>query len=61
MQGLENSIKKSYERQIIAADNNIDNIRIKRTTITRKEKSKEKYLYRYFTRQTGETEHEKKK
>ena len=57
--GLEDNIKKSKERLITATIKNTDNIKINRTTITRKQKWEEKQLYGYFKRQTNENSHEK--
>ena len=47
---LEDYIKKSKERLITATRNNPNNVRIKRTTITRNLKWEEKQLYGYFKR-----------
>ena len=44
---------------IKATRNNMDNRRINRTTINRKQEWVEKPLYRYFERKTGEISHEK--
>ena len=51
---LDDCIKKSKERLITAVNNITDNIMIHRTTISRKQKCKEKQLYWYLNRQTGE-------
>ena len=49
MRALEDDIKKSKEKLITANSNSIDNIRINRITITRKQKwRKKKQLYGYF-------------
>ena len=59
IQRLEDYIKMRGGRLITATRNNIDNTSINRTKITRKEKWKEKQLYRYFKWQISETSHEK--
>ena len=60
IQRLKDDLKKSKERSIAAINNSISNINTDRkTTITRKQKWKEKQLYRYFKQQTGEIVHEK--
>ena len=48
------SAKKSKERPITATRNNTDNIRINKTTITKKQKWEEKQQYGYFKQQTSE-------
>ena len=59
-EGLEDYIKKSKEIFIAATRNNsTGNIKIKRTTITKKQKWEEKQLYKSFKRQTNEMSHEK--
>ena len=57
IQGLEDYIKKSKERPRTAASNSIDNIRINRTTITKKQKWEENQLDEYYKRWTGEISH----
>ena len=55
---LEDYIKK-YEGRLITVTRNINNARINRTTITRKQNLEEKRLYGYFKRQESEISNEK--
>ena len=48
IQGLENYIKMSKERLITVTRSSTDNIKINRTSISWKQKRKEKQLYGYF-------------
>ena len=56
---LEDYIKKSKETLITATRSNTNNIRINRTTITRKQQWEGKQLYGHFKRLTSEISHEK--
>ena len=56
---LDDYIKKNKEGLITANKNNTNNTSMNRTTITRKQKWKEKQLYGYFKRQTSEISYEK--
>ena len=59
IQRLEDYIEKRGERLITANRNNTDNMRTKRTEITRKQKWKEKQLSGRFKRLTNYISHEK--
>ena len=52
-------IKKSKERLITATRSSTGNIKINKTTLTRKKNGKEKQLYAYFKQQTNDISHEK--
>ena len=58
-QGLDDYIKKSKERLMVAATNDNNYIKINRTIITRKHIWKEKQMYEYFKRQTSKISHAK--
>ena len=59
MQPLEDYIKKSKERLIIATRNNTDNTSINRAKIIIKQKCEEKQPYGHFKQQTSKISHEK--
>ena len=59
IQWLEDCIEKHGGRLITATRNNTDNTRINRIEITRKQKWKEKQLYRGFKQLTSDISHEK--
>ena len=58
--GLKDNFKKSKERLIPAVSDSTDNVKTKGTTTnTRKQKSEEKQLHKYFKGQIGEISYEK--
>ena len=59
LQELKDYIKKNKERLITVTKNSINNIKINRTTLTRKQKWKDNQLYGDFKQQADEISHKK--